>query len=215
MELVGYEDNETGIPTSFSSWVVHLIDNIPHLISNIVYGYIFLSAYYWISFVKQDNYKNFIIKSVIVNYILKNFYKITFFQFISNKYENRPIVVILLCVITLIIALTLGKIVHATWFNNTLEKIHLYRTTNENIWDDIIKTGMFLRIYMKDGTSYLGMYRKSESFEREPFILLSRYQEFNKDNRIVKDYFDNTNKFILLNTKDFERIKIDYSQCKE
>lgn len=215
MELVGYEDNETGIPTSFSSWVVHLIDNIPNLISNIVYGYIFLSAYYWISFVKQDNYKNFIIKSVIVNYILKNFYKITFFQFISNKYENRPIVVILLCVITLIIALTLGKIVHATWFNNTLEKIHLYRTTNENIWDDIIKTGMFLRIYMKDGTSYLGMYRKSESFEREPFILLSRYQEFNKDNRIVKDYFDNTNKFILLNTKDFERIKIDYSQCKE
>jgi hypothetical protein len=215
VELVGYEDNETGIPTSFSSWVVHLIDNIPNLISNIVYGYIFLSAYYWISFVKQDNYKNFIIKSVIVNYILKNFYKITFFQFISNKYENRPIVVILLCVITLIIALTLGKIVHATWFNNTLEKIHLYRTTNENIWDDIIKTGMFLRIYMKDGTSYLGMYRKSESFEREPFILLSRYQEFNKDNRIVKDYFDNTNKFILLNTKDFERIKIDYSQCKE
>lgn len=197
------------------NWVIELINNIPNLISNIVYGYIFLSAYYWISFVKQDNYKNFIIKSVIVNYILKNFYKITFFQFISNKYENRPIVVILLCVITLIIALTLGKIVHAIWFNNTLEKIHLYRTTNENIWDDIIKTGMFLRIYMKDGTSYLGMYRKSESFEREPFILLSRYQEFNKDNRIVKDYFDNTNKFILLNTKDFERIKIDYSQCKE
>ena len=74
---------------------------------------------------------------------------------------------------------------------------------------------MFLRIYMKDGTSYLGIYRKSENFEREPFILLSRYQEFNKDNRIIKDYFDNTNKFILLNTKDFERIKIDYSQCKE
>ena len=49
-----------------------------------------------------------------------------------------------------------------------------HRTTNENIWDDIIKTGMFLQIYMKDGISYLGMYRKSESFEREPFILLSR-----------------------------------------
>ena len=154
-------------------------------------------------------------KCVVINYILKNFYKITFFQFISNKYENCPIVVVLLYVITLIIALTLGKIVHATWFNDTLEKIHLYRTTNKNIWDDIVKTGMFLRIYMKDGTSYLGIYRKSENFEREPFILLSRYQEFNKDNRIIKDYFDNTNKFILLNTKDFERIKIDYSQCKE
>lgn len=196
------------------NWVIELINNIPNLISNIVYGYIFLSVYYWISFVKQNNYKNFIMKCVVINYILKNFYKITFFQFISNKYENRPIVVILLCVITLIIALTSGKIVHATWFNDTLEKIHLYRTTNENIWDDVIKTGMFLQIYMNDGTSYLGMYRKSESFEREPFILLSRYQKLDKNDKVVEDYFDDINKFILLNTKDFERIEIDYSQCK-
>lgn len=197
------------------SWVIELINNIPNIISNIVYGYIFLSAYYWISFVKQNNYKNFIMKCVVINYILKNFYKITFFQFISNEHENRPIIVILLCVITLIIALTLGKIVHTTWFNDTLEKIHLYRTTNENIWDDVIKTGMFLQIYMNDGTSYLGMYRKSESFEREPFILLSRYQKLDKNDKVVEDYFDDTNKFILLNTKDFERIEIDYSQCKE
>ena len=197
------------------NWVIELINNIPNLISNIVYGYIFLSAYYWISFVKQNNYKNFIMKCVVINYILKNFYKITFFQFISNKYENRPIVVILLCVITLIIALTLGKIVHTTWFNDILEKIHLYRTTNENIWDDVIKAGMFLQIYMKDGISYLGLYRKSESFEREPFILLSRYQKLDKNDKVVEDYFDDTNKFILLNTKDFERIEIDYSQCKE
>lgn len=196
------------------SWVIELINNIPNIISNIVYGYIFLSAYYWISFVKQNNYKNFIMKCVVINYILKNFYKITFFQFISNKYENRPIVVILLCVITLIIALILGKIVHTIWFNDTLEKIHLYRTTNENIWDDIIETGMFLQIYMNDGTSYLGMYRKSESFEREPFVLLSRYQKLDKDDKVIDDYFDDTNKFILLNTKDFERIEIDYSQCK-
>lgn len=197
------------------SWVIELINHIPNIISNIVYGYIFLSAYYWISFVKQNNYKNFIMKCVVINYILKNFYKITFFQFISNKYENRPIVVILLCVITLIIALTLGKIVHATWFNDTMEKIHLYRTTNENIWDDVIKTGMFLQIYMNDGTAYLGLYRKSESFEREPFILLSRYQKLDKNDKVVEDYFDDTNKYILLNTKDFERIEIDYSQCKE
>ena len=197
------------------SWVIELIDNIPNIISNIVYGYIFLSAYYWISFVKQNNYKNFIMKCVVINYILRNFYKITFFQFISNKYENRPVVVILLCAITLIIALILGKILHATWFNDILEKIHLYRTTNENIWDDVIKTGMFLQIYMNDGTAYLGMYRKSESFEREPFILLSRYQKLDKNDEVIEDYFDDTNKFILLNTKDFERIEIDYSQCKE
>ena len=139
------------------NWVIELINNIPNLISNIVYGYIFLSAYYWISFVRQNSYKNFIIKSVIANYILKNFYKITFFQFISNKYENRPIVVILLCVITFVIALILGEVLHTTWFNDKLIKLHIYRSTNENIWDDIIKTGMFLRIYMKDGTSYLGI----------------------------------------------------------
>lgn len=197
------------------SWVIEFIDNIPNLISNIVYGYIFLSAYYWISFVKQNNYKNFIIKSVIANYILKAFYKVTFFLIIPNKYENHPIVIILLCIITLIIALILGEVLHTSWFNDTLEKIHLYRTTNENIWDDVIKTGMFLQVYMKDGTSYLGLYRKSESFEREPFILLSRYQKFDKDANVLDDCFDDKNKFILLNTKDFERIKIDYSQCKE
>lgn len=37
MELVGYEDDETGIPTSFSSWVVH---HHPLLSYNIdSYGY--------------------------------------------------------------------------------------------------------------------------------------------------------------------------------
>ena len=196
-------------------WVREIIDNIPNLLDYIVLGYIFLYAYRWASFIKIKNSKIFIIESMVVNYILTIFYDTTILHLIPNQYIENIEVDIFLYVFTLILGLVLGKFTHSMYFGNLLNKFHLGRTLNENIWNDVIKSGTVLRIYMKDGSSYMGQYCKSEEHTREPLILLTNYQKWNKNDEIVLDYFDDKDRFVLLNTKDFESIRIDYSHCND
>lgn len=147
-------------------WITELINNIPTLLDYIVLGYIFLSAYYWTSFIKFENSKIFIVKSIVISYILKNFYKATILCLVPKKLITSIHITILLYIITLILGLGLGRIFHTVWFGDLLIKLNLGRTLNSNIWDDIFKSGMILRIYMKDGSSYIGQYCKSEEHTR-------------------------------------------------
>ncbi len=70
----------------------------------------------------------------------------------------------------------------------------------------------WVRVFMKDGSSYLGQYRYGEPFKSEPIIALINYQKLDKDSDVVIDYSQNKNELILLNTKDFEKIEITYSE---
>ena len=66
----------------FIDWVNELIDSIPEIISYIVYGYTYLTAYYWISFKDNTDFKNLIIKSIAASYLLT-----TIFDSIVKKYN--------------------------------------------------------------------------------------------------------------------------------
>ena len=93
-------------------------------------------------------------------------------------------------------------------------KLHIGRTTNENIWDDIIKPYTWLCIHMKDGSSYLGQYRYGEPFKSEPIIVLATYQKLDKDNDVVIDNSQDMTRTIMINTKDFEKIEIIYTSVQ-
>lgn len=55
-------------------WIIYLINNIPTIILYIVYGYIFLVAYYWISFKNDTDFNNLLIKSIAISYLLTTIY---------------------------------------------------------------------------------------------------------------------------------------------
>ena len=93
-----------------------------------------------------------------------------------------------------------------------MHKIHIGRTTNNNIWDDVIKPYTWVRVFMKDGTSYFGQYRYGEPFKSEPVIVLATYQKLDEDTDIVIDHSNDSNEFIMINTKDFDRIEIVYDK---
>ena len=95
-------------------------------------------------------------------------------------------------------------------FNEFLRKSHIDRTTNENIWQDTIKDNTWVRVFMKDGTSYLGYYRYGESNQREPIIVLGMYQKLNSKANVIIDNSQNPKELIMLNTRDFEKIEITY-----
>lgn len=111
--------------------------------------------------------------------------------------------------------LILGKIITHGCFNDLLHELHIGRTTNDNIWKDAIKPYTWVRIFMEDGSSYLGQYAKGESFEREPIILLATYQKLDKDGDIVIDHSQDANEFIMVNTKNFDRVEITHSSKEE
>lgn len=193
----------------FIDWVNELIENIPEIISYIVYGYVYLVAYYWISFKDNKDFKNLIIKSIATSYLLTTLFDTVISKFdivIKNEYHR----VIGYFLFSAILGLVIGRLISHRWFNLLLHKLHIGRTTNENIWDDVIKPGTWLRVFMKDGSSYLGQYRYGEPFKSEPIVVLATYQKLNKDTDIVIDNSTKSEELIMLNTKDFEKIEITY-----
>jgi len=192
-------------------WIPELINQIPNVISHIVYGYAFLSAFYWSSFKDNKDFNNLIIKSITINYML-----VTIYNMVIEKYEITFKLnyskIISFFIISALLGIIIGQIITHRWFNIFLNKIHIGRTTNENIWDDIIKPHTWVRGFMKDGSSYLGQYRYGEPFKSEPIIALTNYQKLDKDSDVVIDQSQNKNELILLNTKDFEKIEITYSE---
>ena len=191
-------------------WVTELINNIPEIISYVVYGYIFLVAYYWVTFKDNKDFNNLLIKSIAASYLLTTGFNITVnkfkITFVDDSYK-----VISYFVVSAILGFVVGKLISRRWFNTLLHIFLIGRTTNENIWDDVIKPYTWVRVFMKDGTSYLGQYRYGEPFKSEPIIVLATYQKLNRNAEIVIDNSQNKNELIMLNTKDFERIEITYT----
>lgn len=194
-------------------WITYLIDNIPTIISYVVYGYVFLVTYYWISFKDNNDFNNLLIKSIATSYLLTSIYDL-----IIEKYRiiftNEYYKVISYFAISAILGFMVGKILSHRWFNLLLHKLHIGRTTNENIWDDVIKPYTWLCIHMKDGSSYLGQYRYGEPFKSEPIIVLATYQKLDKDNDVVIDNSQDTSRTIMINTKEFEKIEIIYTSVQ-
>lgn len=194
-------------------WITQLIKNIPEIISYVVYGYVFLVAYYWISFKDNKDFNNLLIKSIAISYLLTSI-----FQLLVEKYHivfnNGYYKVISYFMVSAILGFVIGKIISHRWFNLLLHRLHIGRTTNENVWDDIIKPYTWIRVFMKDGSSYLGQYRYGEPFKSEPIIVLTTYQKLNQDSDVVIDNSQNMNELIMLNTKDFEKIEIIYTSEK-
>lgn len=191
-------------------WITELINNIPEIISYVVYGYVFLVAYYWISFKDNNNFNNLLIKSVVVSYLLSSIYNI-FIEKYNIVFVNAYYRSITYFVISATLGFVIGKIVSHRCFNLLLHKLHIGRTTNENIWDDVIKPYTWIRIFMKDGSFYLGQYRYGEPFQREPIVVLATWQKLDKDTDVVIDNSQNPNELIMLNTKDFEKLEITYT----
>lgn len=189
--------------------ITDLIDKIPEIISYIVYGYVYLIAYYWISFKDNKDFKNVLIKSVAASYLLTSLYDLLVSRYhiiFSNNYYK----VITYFSVSAFLGFFIGKIISHRWFNLLLHRLHIGRTTNENVWDDVIKPYTWIRVFMKDGSSYLGQYRYGEPFKSEPIIVLATYQKLDNDTDIVIDNSQNMNELIMLNTKDFDRIEITY-----
>lgn len=106
------------------NWIIYLIDNIPTIISYIVYGYVFLVAYYWISFKDNKDFNNLLIKSIATNYLLTSIYDLFIVKY-NIIFTNEYYKVICYFAISALLGFVVGKTLSHRWFNLLLHKLHI------------------------------------------------------------------------------------------
>ena len=193
-------------------WVISLVNNIPQLLSYLVPGYVFVAVFDWITFQKKSGKSEIVVlKSIVVSFIIKTMYDLTL-SAIGVKFIDSYIYHAILILCCVAIAYIVSVICRTKWLNKLLLHIGIKRTTNPNIWNDVIETNVWVRVYLKSNPelTYLGQYLYGEEFEREPIIVLVNYQLIDTSGNIIIDYSQSPNEKIMLNTRDFERIELTY-----
>lgn len=187
-----------------------------------VQGYIFISVYNFVRF-KQNDLEHIFFKSVVTSYILKvlfdglfvktvtvNEIDIQAMRFFNVDYES-----IGYCVSLFLFAALIGVILslsaQSKCFNDFLIKIGIKRTTNQNIWDDVIKPDCWLMVYLNSrDLVYLGQFKYGEEFANKPIIVLEHYKVMDLDGNIKADYTTNQAELAIIDTKDIERVEVTY-----
>ncbi len=199
--------------------IIKFIEILPEIISYVIYGAIFLSIYNFITFKNEvQKTKSYLISCITISFIIK----VCFDGIITliNKWLNTEFInsgiryYISIFLFTIFIAYILGEIVISKFFKSFLLKIKIERTPNENIWDDIIQKNTWLYVHIKNKDyAYLGKLQYVEENCRNPKIVLSNYKLIKMSTaETKKDYSNNSNKKILLDTNNIEIIEIIYKE---
>lgn len=192
------------------TWVTDLIDQLPLLIENIMYGFIFIFIYRWISHKDYQTAKYTLVQSIIANYLLVNFYMhLSKFRYLGFINHNTLISYIIM---SFLFGLICGRIIYSESYNEILRDLHLGRDTRDNIWQGVIKNGTWLRVFTNDpDITYLGCVDNYEDKTSDPKIILKHYQIVNLKGDVIADHSQNDNECVVISAKSFDRIEVIYT----
>jgi hypothetical protein len=79
------------------------------------------------------------------------------------------------------------------------------RTWNKYFWHDVFEIDAWVKIKLKGNLrQYLGMICLCEQNEREPLIMLGRYQILNEEGVVLFDYSEDLKHKLIVKIKDLE-----------
>lgn len=173
-----------------------------------VQGYICISIYNFILH-KPYELNHLFFKSVVCSYVIKVIFDSIFSKLLDGSFLYTPLLLLTGAIIGYVFAL----IVQSECFNDILLKAGIRRTTNQDIWADVIKPFTWVMYYCKDGAKvYYGQFKYGDESGSEPVIALVRYQVISMDGEVIEDNSSDPNQVVLLNTKSFERIELTYEE---
>lgn len=183
--------------------IIELINNIPLLLSYFIPGYIFISCYRWTSFSNKNNDNALVCKSVVTSYIFVLFWKIVWKTDVLLDSQ-----ILFICLINLILGIFTGNFSKTEKCSTILSKLKIERTLCNNIWVETVTGNDYLRIFMDDGTSYMGLCKLLEESCREPIIILWYYQKLDIDGSVLIDHSEDPKEQIIINTKSVVRMEL-------
>lgn len=178
-----------------------------------VSGFIFITVFNFIVSNKNPNdYKNIIMKSLIVGYILTLFYHIVPSITNNNQYIDITIF-LLLCVVSAYFG---GRLYNGNCMRELCKKLKIRSTVNEYIWYDIEDHGdnpLWVKATIIDqGIVIIGQLVIVEEYQRNPMLVLNRYIIEDFSGNIVEDNDDVLTKRILIDTQKCDRVELIYDK---
>lgn len=198
--------------------ILAIISSLPTIMSYIIYGFIFVSIFNFITIKRTNNENNhFVVSCISISFILRCIYEYLFGLF--DKYGLATVQIgsagfyVVTVIITIAVAYILGIVVSSKYVNDVLLRIGVKRTVNSNMWQDIVGDNMWMFLKFKEEDyGYLGICKYVEEESGKPRILLQRYQLIEVSTGDVKvDYSNEVNRCILIDTNDIDTIELIYT----
>ena len=192
--------------------MITLIQNIALLLEYFVPGYVMLRI---ICFGMSKTPSKYIIgESIAISYFIRIITHLAKQLILPNAVISPDVRVIILVLLSALIGVAIGYV----YKNGTLDNILQYlfsRTSNQQIWDDVITTqfdnGVTVRITDKNGVEYTGPIDYLEENVSDPWIAIKEYSIKDGDNRLTyEDY--NCRSVLLVKTKDAQRVQLFYTK---
>lgn len=102
-----------------------------------------------------------------------------------------------------------ARFTHSEYGQNFRDELGIKRTAHENIWQDIIKPDIWVKVWVSDSKEvYYGQIKYAENFGREPIVVLEHYQLLDENNTVLQDATSDKRYSVVLNLADFERVEI-------
>ncbi|MFV0517235.1 MAG: hypothetical protein ACK5MV_07555 [Aminipila sp.] len=183
----------------------NLVAQIPYILEYVVPGYVLLYLFHFVALGDVRKCDNVIIKSVVLSFIMRlvpNTIKIPEITFVI------PFVIKVL-IIPIILGYALGQMWKSKRFNDFLLLFKINRTTNENLWADVIKEGSFLRFYNENPTSYIqGQCKYCGEGNMSNLITVSKYQEFENNKQITPKKDESYTSYMIVDINKFKKIEV-------
>lgn len=188
------------------SWVSELIHAIPDIVVYIAPGFLFVTAFMWVSHRAFRTSQTQIVSSIVVSFLLK-----TCLNWVCGSVDaayDSAASTILLCAVSGVLGIVLGVITGTAWFTNILVFCHIYRSGNHTIWDDVLRGNTWVAVY--DETQkiyYCGQIRFTTEDEKTPLLVLSVYYVMNRTNDVIEWHLS-PDEYLVLDTSRYHNIQI-------
>ena len=188
-----------------------IFENLPNYIIYIILGFLFLRVFKYMCTLKNSNeYEHVLMESVLVGFILKQFYDL--FPSINDAID-----IIGMTIATIIIAVIFAKFYSSKFIDKILCMMGVHRTRNKYIWKDIEDPDyrIVADVFNPDtNEAYHGVVIYYEEFKEHPQIVLNYYQYFENwhNGKVTMDFSKNPNKVVIVDTEQFSRVTISYDK---
>lgn len=195
-----------------------LLSLLPQIIVYLAAGFLFLQVFHFIASIQNpSDYQHVFMKSLIVGFVICSCLAI-----IPIRFKYQPLNLVLLLLICVGMAYLTGRIYGSSTFRKVLKCLHISRTVNPYIWndiDDFSKEPQSLWVYLEYrsiGVSYYGLLITIEDFQRYPQIVLGCYTKIDSEYPArSRDFSKDPTQRVLLDTDKADLIELVYNEASD
>ena len=195
-----------------NNWIFTLIEHLTEFLLYVVPGYLFLSVYRYILYKDENTVSqtaNILLNSIIASFVLSPLYNGLLSLFHSNWGTSDYTYLIYVFVFCVLTGYLSASTITSRKASMLFEAVKINRTVHQNIWNDVLKPDMWIRIWLKESDkSYYGQVKYRENYGREPLIVLEYYQFLDEHATAIIDHTSDPKRTVLLNLTLFERIEM-------